>query len=990
VALDSRVTETNDVLNEVLLSGRFAGRPFYFSLDQSARTDVAQALGLPASHVEDHVVAIVGQALRRQGNPYGPHLSNAQHWWQFDRRKSKPPFTALLLAFSHIASQMAPDEDFGAGNYYGRLSEAFRVSRNAVSFNGASTEYLWLAFNGWLALNDFEFGRPTAKPFNTWRYVNYPQSQAIVRAGDRHLFHAMFERYGLTGAEGMGVEEIKHYLAHWVPTSESNARLKAAWSKTELRNRFCEVVLAELEDWGGARSASKHGEGEAQTLRLALLATLTPQFPRPRISLELGRPGSAGLTQATFKSRIDGNGYALGHEVFGSALTLSPNPIYQSPTTLADGFEGEAGKGGLRTKWRPRLVMPLARSPDGPYWTEAPRASIGAEHIVLVRGVARVTALVDEYLAEASDLQSSVARPADLPGLPPGWLAYLNVRIIKRGVPARHEDVESLAALESAASDILASEGLRLSNGIWHAHKPPSLSFLAAKPPARLEIRPADSENQPPLFASLSDTVDAAIPPSRWPEECEGEYEITAYSGDKIAAEQSLVLRSASSPRPPEVQARTGLGYFTCPVSASFPDEALGAGGPSALELGVVATAAAQSRIPESAGDEAPALPPSPTETPAASEACVSRGYHVWRLETVPPDYPRYAPVNGVCAGCGESILVNRKRKKQRTKAVRTASARPVTRKWVAPSESESLVEHDLVVDALCYFGSGSFSRLEAILANMVTEAWQASELASAYCALGLLDLALVPGSGRVATWRVAPASVMFTGEKQAFFTGFRSKQLIAEVIEAVRAAGGVAQVIPYKERPSAVRFSGLTASTVAGALVGCVDPFGRPVAVVATAGPAVAAAAFALGPVMGVMAPVAIATADVKQVFDCNDAKWRTPERSPSHGGLRLGWAGTTYAYKAPTGKAWAGPHQLVKLAAARSEGKRLHAYDDASLQFLSARGAEPLGLLGRALVACSGELPSFEGGLLRYKGVPSDVGRLVLSKLYEEGERS
>ena len=70
--------------------------------------------------------------------------------------------------------------------------------------------------------------------------------------------------------------------------------------------------------------------------------------------------------------------------------------------------------------------------------------------------------------------------------------------------------------------------------------------------------------------------------------------------------------------------------------------------------------------------------------------------------------------------------------------------------------------------------------------------------------------------------------------------------------------------------------------------------------------------------------------------------------------------------------------------MLAARDAGLNLHAYSQANAEFVSRLGADPAGLLARTLCACSGRLPTQEGGLLKYSQVPGDVAAAVLDVLY------
>ena len=91
-------------------------------------------------------------------------------------------------------------------------------------------------------------------------------------------------------------------------------------------------------------------------------------------------------------------------------------------------------------------------------------------------------------------------------------------------------------------------------------------------------------------------------------------------------------------------------------------------------------------------------------------------------------------------------------------------------------------------------------------------------------------------------------------------------------------------------------------------------------------------------------------------------------------------------YAFKGDTAESWSAPYQVIKLQAARYEGVHLHGYDAANRAFIATLGCDVPGLLGRALVACSGQLPTMGRGLLSYTGVPQAIADNILDTLYPE----
>ena len=135
----------NDVLNNVIFSGRFESRPVFMVLDSSASVAAAERLGVHEDEVEQFICQQVGEGLAKTSNPYARYETQLE-FWRKEGMATRPPFTALLFCLSHAAEIMASDGKYTCGNYYVRLSELTGVARDQLRSHGAQNrEILALA-----------------------------------------------------------------------------------------------------------------------------------------------------------------------------------------------------------------------------------------------------------------------------------------------------------------------------------------------------------------------------------------------------------------------------------------------------------------------------------------------------------------------------------------------------------------------------------------------------------------------------------------------------------------------------------------------------------------------------------------------------------------------------------------------------------------------------------------------------------------------------
>jgi hypothetical protein len=997
-----RYSDFNDALNQVLLSGRNSGRPLYLVLDNLRRRELASMLSLDEARVEDSICSAVGRTLHPSGDPYWRHENDLKAWYSAGR-KDPPPCTALLFALSHAAELMHSDGEVSHTNYYQRLSEVTGIDRDRLSAYGRETLKFWNAFSGWLAETDYAHGRPTARQIGGLKYVSLPISQAIVRAEDRDCFHDLFEKYGFTSADEVGLEEMAQYISSWVHGSSASKRIKAAWSRQELRDHVSEIALAELEEWASRGGGASPGVGVSPSgARLSLVANIVPSFPKRRLSLGLGRKWE-GEEEVSLVSRPDGSAYTLANVLYGAFATLSPEAGLM-PGALVGGISLSSPDGGNLHSWRPRMVIPLGRSVSGAFWVEVTRASLGSEHMVLARDTGKIRGAVETVLADAAAPGYTLARQEQVPGIPGGWVLYQGVRLT-RAVDDPPDDAADLSPLGGAA-DVRPEGGMLLAPGIWHGRAPPLVRLETAGAKGKLEILRRDNEAGPPLASSEAQSGLAIIDLGQLPLEGIGALIARGKVGKQRELTLPLLLRTAESPQPLDRQGRdkfvwaaldsatlssaAGIGAVCEGLSSSFTDQEL----VPLSELARHPAIGQQVEAGAGRGDErdpatqvaetAPKRTRVADATAAANLSCGERGFHWFIVETVPPGSPPSTPVAMTCKHCKHSTL-RRAKESRRPRATPLPTVPPPRPPDEAIQGQARHVDMDLLLDALCFLGSGTASRLEGLVATSVEEPWEALSIAEDLSVLGHLELRRQPGSGRLLAWSVPSPVVCMTADGQGYMAGFRNGRLMAETSSRLAAAGGILETKDFPGQPCLLRIQGPSTSAVASALSGLVDSLGRQVKVIEAPAQAMASACLGLRAAWSLDRPATLGVQGDLEAFDPSRNKWTQIEGAGAGAGaFRTRSAGMVYLYRNVSGEVIQAPHFLVKLMSARSKGLRLHGYDRASNHFTSAIGCEPPGLLARALCAASGKLPAISQGRSWYPGVTPEVAATILDVLY------
>jgi hypothetical protein len=940
--------------------------------------------------IEIECCRAVGEHLCASGDPYGDLLHEAFKW-RASGRKTLPPYTAVLFTLSHAAELMVSDGEFSSSNYYRRLAGLTEFDWQRLSLHGKSTEKFWTSFNRWLADTDFRYGRPTARVTNTWKYVSLAMSQAIVREEDRQRFHDLFEKYGFTGTDAVTEEEISHYIASWITTSRPTKQLKAAWAKSELRERICEAAVAELEEWSQENETSS-AQLANRSARLSLAVSIRNDPLSRGISLWVGKEAC----MSNLALRADGTNFDLANSTFGSFATLEPRSAINWGNALLRGLDLLDAEDGHHF-WSARAVIPLSRSAKGNYWTEVSRVTLGVPHLVLSRAEPSVRNGVERALGEIAAPGFTVATSPSLRGLPPGWLLYENVRIVR--------SLEKLAGFEAALSPVGTSSGLqligglRLGRGIWHEWAPPTAVFEAGEGTAKLAAWEGTASDGAPQIEVAAPAGDAELDLA----ECNapsGNIYLEGWRDTEKLSSSTVLLRSAAKSRPLDRQFRGLLGYqgalvaakltgtnqsvvrgMIVPSPVSSDDELLALG--SFRELGKQEV---EDERPADFDEPSPGAPEVDLSTLPWSERlklpCAVRGFHEFKLPFLPPKYPKYAPVNMECMGCGITLLLPRK------KTTKTHNAVPKRRIEVPPSPGGShprdlnKLPMDLWLDAVCFLGSGTQAVFEGLAASDELDPWEARAILRDFSWLAHVDVELGLDH-RPRSWSTAPPAFAFTSEREALLTGFRNRPLLNDITELVEAAGGTVKLTQAPRQPLRVTMRGLTLAEAASALDIVRDVHGRPVALVENAPDALAQFCLAAGTPYSSMRPMTLGLDSSLRRYDVQTGRWRHVENTSEIGAYSFTYTGVGYAVRLPSGT-FSGPPELVKIAAARLANTKLHAYEEKDRAFVARLGCEPPGLLGRALVSCSGQLPEISNGTSRFGNVPPSVAQIVLTALY------
>lgn len=994
----------NRAVNDVIFDGRFRLAPVYLDIEGEIAKDIASRLGLPEQECLEAIAQSVSATLKWQHNdPFSWHLSELKTWNELERQEP-PPFSALLTVLSLAAERMHEDEEYSAQNYYERLFEVLGVTdesrKNSLKQHARSMLPFWKALNQWLAEQDFEFGRPTAQQINAWPYVSYALSQALVRDGDRKRIHSLFSDYGLAPHEQLTSAEMALYLHEWMGGSGPSAWLKKIWATPDLRPRVTAAACSELEAWEGAAESDE----KVQRRRLSWAAALQ-EFPLPRLRLFLSASEDQDEDRGSYPQlRLCGTVSPAAKAAFASC----PEGVYLTPSTsgglavvepvaklslsplMLASFELEEAATGLRFQRAARAIVPLVKLDTGPFYREVSRISFLRPHLVLchVQWRERVERLLKLNARSGFRVRSQ----AQLPGLAEDWVLISEVELLRAPV-AVNADLQALVPLSEGVS-VEALGGLRLSQGIWHSKAPPEITVASQRPPLRLELKDAAGEVHARAAAKAT-SCRLVLPPDLNLEA--RDFTLAVFEADRQKSETGFSFRSASHPR--RLVPGSDAGYT---LSKSNPASLLTAclAPEGELILRGLGLQGNFERLQVSDhGGQGVELPSAEEEAPPAAddsyrlnvvgglaETCVLRGHHYWICQEFRAGEDRSDDRWMTCSTCANRVLTRNRGappKRRHGPYQKGHAPSPAAEGPKMPPRQVSALDAAVLFDALCYLGSGTWRKFQDLAGTGDQPALAVQRLLLDLFALGHLDLIYDTRLRSVASWTVAPPTLV-PAAGGVYAAGFRSSALLDDLDQRLTAIGGKLEVKPLENAPPRYLWKGVSAAEAEAALGGLVDPHGRPLKVSPEPALAIAASAPAISQLASILPALRLETPEDLQRFDAGKGVWRSANDTSQEGAYRGGYGGRRYFFAAATGEQVEGPYSVVKILAAKAAGLKLHSYSRATQEFQAVLGCEPPGLFHRALASCSGEPPARTSGRLFYSNVPADVAATIITKIY------
>jgi hypothetical protein len=1004
-------TRWNAALAAEFFSGRYGGRPVYIDLESDALNRIARAIGLEHDgDIEERLISAVVPTLglADRASLFGAHVRRLRTW-RTGERDLPPPIVAVLALQSVVAEGMRSDEDLRASNYYGRFMQAVGRDPGDPSFRqkvirgfDADSAELWTALNQWIEEDGETRGIPTAYSFDYRVHVGLPMSQALVRASDRDAIRTLFSELELRPGQSIALEDMERLLSTWLPDSRLSRGLKILCAKESALRRVAEVACVELQAWSGT-------VGDAPTSRRSI--ALTAGLRRlPKRALRIGLsirvpedveglwldPGSGDAASAALAGSV-------GEVLLGQPDEEDWRPVL-SELSVPDLLLAHLrlSSGSLRATRDPRTLIVLARPSGGGPFRETDRVRLGSSHLLLA--VEPIRERVERELVK-------IARPGfrvhtSMPGLPAGWVVIEGVEIVVIS-ETRSPDLSSLVPL--AWTEVAVEGGLKLpGRATWHARSTPEIRATA---PAGREIALAILREDPPDTDDVGQPAESNAPGSASSatgpdifqfEEAtvidlssiglrDGDYRVQLFDGDlsgRTLGATTLHLRSSDSPLLPVVRA-TFAYALQAPLGALSAEP--GADGVQGALLPDLATldeemASSHALASQLIGREVPPEqddpePPYGLERQSTAPACFTTGAHHFVLESVPRGRRGWEQAfEGECKHCGleKSFPARPRRRGAAQGAARRLSGAASAPSVPAVREQEAL-DHDVLLDALCCIGAGTFSAMQQLVSQSDDRPWAAHELARTLVSLGYLDVNL-DEQLRPRSWSISPTTLV-ASPHQTFIAGWRSPKLVACLNDAVQAVGGRIVQTQQDDGPSRVTVSDVDRGQLDDIAAELSKRGGVPVAVSRDAPRRLARALPRLASIRQELATATLPAGGRLDRLDPVSMRWTATSAASRPGAYRTGGLPRIVIHSDGRDSRVT-DSRLAKWLAV--DGTSLLAHDPARMRVICHRGAEPPWLYERALVLCSGLLPKpLEGHLVEYADVDQSVAAALAARL-------
>ena len=1033
----------NDLLNEYFFDGKFANKPIYLDLETEVLASIGEKIGEDSIYIEKNLPRVVANKFNLKSKDAYNWFYRKYYQWKREGRENPPPFTAFLCVLSMSAESMRDGKRYGGNNFYDRYAELLNISDPRSKLNIKSTEamqdtvILWRALNRWLKFTDYQYGMPTAKEVGLKTYISWPMSQALVRDQDRKNLNLMFEHKQLNSNQFISKSEMSLILDDWLNTSYGAKPLVALWKEKSLQEKVVDAALESFENWdGGSTNAAGQKNLYLKNFSLILRKTnrnfrefLTVGFAIQDASInlvsKLNIEKSKNRSPKIFEQvedelclRPEGDGSNISY-LFPKSININ-EMLVNNFNLLSDD----------KTKIFNFQALPFyifVKSYDGIYYNQTREVTLGLKHIILCQSQ-NWTKKIKQFLEENSDNKFKLSNSKQLTGMPVDWDLFEDVEVIRTpDTPSPH--LQTLVPNTSEAI-LRLNGGLELAANIWHADCPPTVEVIFPNNDFKLEI--VDDLDKPEILFhdQLSSNFEKEL---TFIDKLDEKNLIIKLESLSQKLEKSISFRSSDKPKFLKLKKyeltcdlMDPFSFFTGHCKRIHSTEAKNNFGrlngysisneelqikdnPNDLnEIGIFVDNENQlieGGIEYVNADLIPIYKNQKVENLVGNN-CIITGVHPWKIPFGAKYSTSLKPIRAECIDCGAINFFPAKKVKSKilpntmnVASLEKTIAKNGTREKenisnnidTSKSEIKLNLENNLdgknteiIFDALCYLGHGSFHTFKKVIKFFTESDLDVWNYYKEFNDLGHIDFELDSINLKPISWEITQPTLIKLPDNSIYFIGFRNLKIINELKEMF----SLGDDVKYKtyltgQKHFAVHKWHNISNIDLDSLSKIRDPNNRKIVVVDDPAFKIARTSMKLSDVFLSLPSINIGEVEDLKKFDPSSGKWNDCEDCFSSGAYKADIYGNKHFYKDLDGEARIGTYEIVKHLSALDHGVIFYRYDEITNKFTSSIGCEVPGLLRRALVASSGDLPKIQNGKLEYKNVSLNLAKMIYTKL-------
>ncbi|NKG19881.1 hypothetical protein [Paeniglutamicibacter terrestris] len=1009
-------SEWNEALSAAFFNADRAGQLVYLDHDDRGFASACEALGLQpnAEAVESLAAAVRSKLCWRESHRASfAEFDMMTKRWVFGRRaavKAKrevlaPPNIALLMLLSIAAESMGALSAKGeqhAGSYYTQLERILRIPagegpRLRISFMESSEAY-WEALSVWLEDNVGDRGLPSAYAL-MHRYVGLPISQALIRDTERRNLEKFFDEQGFVSGAAVSHAEMHASLDIWLHASggSANQALRKIWAVSGNQDRVTELALAEFSAWDGPVGRASGGRTSNRGTRCLLTwrserKFLTSISKFGLVVMQGIQNGGSGTVEAEDGSQLEVSFRPAGNNTFG--VSFGDHEVDPQSMVGAEIRITTSDKQVLRRV--PRNVAIFAHDSMTASYVEVDRALAGTETRILVKDTHALASSVERILDDAAQPGFSKIVGGFKDGIPPGWIAYVDVTFLRSPADELLISPELSAFQPRMTTQMSLQGGLRLPGRTrrWSAYAPLTLVittddnskvdlFRVDRNPDSLRATEVlvQSDLQPPVELRVDDLRN-------------GQTDFTLSLRRKLSTLQnlSIKLRGADEGEPNTIAEPRALAHAVgeplWPLkSIEHSDIAIGWIAGTTVDVEPFDDDSNSAPIPirvQWSGPNRVAQSRKKLRLPGPAEnSCIITGAHVFVFPSFDGKYPKTAWMYGECRGCGMSkrqpTRIKNAQKHELQVAVspqRAALPQPVV-KATGPDLSAFL-------DALIYLGCGTRRDFSVLARQLEDSALFERQLLMSLESIAFLEVER-DGNLDVVAWESVYQGIAGLDNGDWLLAGPWTESEKEELRESVVDVGGKFRVTDAETRSFSF-IEGIGPETMPIVAKAHVDSE----VITPHAAHKLAAALPPLSQIVAELPRAPFPMAATYEYFNVGNATWAEIEIAGLPGLYRLPrvhgagyYLRTVEDIESGTGaRVWA---ELGKHLAANILGRLLIAYDPLTKNLRVPLGAELPGLYGRVAVTAAGQLPTAEPHFhsMTYEGLSPETVSILSRKL-------